>query len=174
LYLSYDTTTDEGALLFKSSSTTKPETKNDQEEKAVLKKRKESLFAKVTESPEEFMPSDNDCNNNFQLLGNAFTGNVMSASSVNHSPSTPLVSSSLASTPNHENKSDKKVKNSTREDSRFKMTAEFLNSYLENLVHKEVPFNNKEQNRLTLEVILLFCHELMQLNQFKYSIKLGC
>jgi hypothetical protein len=104
----------------------------------------------VIESPEDFDKADNDCNNNIQLEGN-FARNVISSSSKNNSPSTPLVSSSLSSTPNQD-KFGKKSSDPSEESRKFKTTVVFLNSYLDHLVKQDTPFSNKEQNRLTLEV----------------------
>lgn len=42
------------------------------------------------------------------------------------------------------------------EDSKFQATIDFVRSYLDNVVQQASPFGDKEQNKLTFEVCILF------------------
>ena len=77
--------------------------------------------------------------------------NIMSNTSSVSSSTNPSPITSRSSTPNQE-KYENTLDVSNSESGKFKYAIIFLNHYLETLMQQEIPFGNKEQNKLTLEV----------------------
>ena len=63
---------------------------------------------------------------------------------------------STADTPNEDELHKQDPIYAASEETKFQATIDFVRAYLDNVVQQTAPFSDKEQNKLTFEVIFLF------------------
>ena len=73
--------------------------------------------------------------------------------SSSNSSSSPTFISSNSNSPENEYSDDKKFNKALTQNKRFQSTIQFISEYLDDVVKLDLPFEDKERNKLTFEVI---------------------